>query len=636
MSDSLISSNDQYTKETLLADFAKFGGYGIPFPLILSEVYKNKRIFLFSTEEICNDFYTLFGSFSFYKQANITFCSDKPFVYNKNHLWLQFVNIENIAFKSSDFVLLFDLDVKAATVEKIKAKGVSNVCLIKKSVLNALFHYATAIRPVKQLLQKYPKLQVILTDNRVPPSPEKRTDWERYIAENSLTREKMVAKLKAEEYPYPKGLYNESYSAADIVEMNTVPKRVCDYRGVVSLSDFESKYINVSNGMRNTAYQPQEYDRTIHIFGGCGWFGVGHADHETFPSQLQLLLNKNVPEEKIIVRNRASFIWGKHDIMWYSINSTDFSENDIVVIPGNYKWARFYYSDIPNMHYVDISEREDSDGEVFVDAWHPSESGLKSYARNLFDFLKENNFLRGQPTIDAKFVETKQIKEYGVPAFSKISSSMLSNEHMKALDEYLQDIKKLRPRIGSIVMNCNPFTLGHRYLIEYASKQVEHLYVFAVEEDKSFFPFKDRIELIRKGTADLENVTVLPSGKFIISSITFTDYFGKQELQDKTIDPSLDVSLFGKHIAPALGINVRFAGEEPLDKVTLQYNRTMEKILPQYGIEFVVVQRKVESGAVISASRVRKLLNEQNFAEIKRIVPITTYEYLLKNYKIDK
>ena len=182
-------------------------------------------------------------------------------------------------------------------------------------------------------------------------------------------------------------------------------------------------------------------------------------------------------------------------------------------------------------------------------------------------------------------------------------------------------------------MNCNPFTLGHRYLIEYAAQRVEHLYIFAVEENKSFFSFEDRIALIKAGTADLPNVTVLPSGRFIISSLTFTDYFGKKELQDKTIDPSLDVSLFGKYIAPSLGITVRFVGEEPLDKVTMQYNEAMKKILPEYGVDFIQIPRKESDCEVISASRVRKYLEEQNFAENKKIVPNTTYQYLLDNYK---
>ena len=205
---------------------------------------------------------------------------------------------------------------------------------------------------------------------------------------------------------------------------------------------------------------------------------------------------------------------------------------------------------------------------------------------------------------------------------------------MEQLNKYLDKIKQVRPKIGAIVMNCNPFTLGHRYLIEYASKQVDRLYIFAVEEDRSFFPFADRIKLIKEGTADLGNVIVLPSGNFIISALTFTDYFGKTELQDKKIDPSLDVSLFGEYIAPTLGITVRFAGEEPLDKVTLQYNDSMKNILPKYGIDFVVIPRKEFGGEVISASRVRKLLEKKDFESIKKIVPETTYDYLVKRFGI--
>ena len=168
--------------------------------------------------------------------------------------------------------------------------------------------------------------------------------------------------------------------------------------------------------------------------------------------------------------------------------------------------------------------------------------------------------------------------------------------------------------------------------MEYAASKVERLYIFVVEEDKSIFPFADRIELVRKGTADLKNVTVLPSGKFIISALTFSGYFNKAELQDSTVDPSMDVELFGKEIAPQLGITVRFAGEEPLDNVTRQYNETMARILPEYGVSFEVIPRKETNGGVISASRVRKLLEENNFEEISELVPPTTLDYLKGNF----
>ena len=133
-------------------------------------------------------------------------------------------------------------------------------------------------------------------------------------------------------------------------------------------------------------------------------------------------------------------------------------------------------------------------------------------------------------------------------------------------------------------MNCNPFTLGHQYLAEYAAARVAKLYIFVVEEDKSEFPFADRIELVKQGVKHISNVEVLPSGKFIISQQTFSGYFNKAGLQDVAVDSSEDVEIFGREIAPTLGITVRFAGEEPKDNVTRQYNETMKEILPRYEI----------------------------------------------------
>lgn len=189
-----------------------------------------------------------------------------------------------------------------------------------------------------------------------------------------------------------------------------------------------------------------------------------------------------------------------------------------------------------------------------------------------------------------------------------------------------------RPVVGSIVMNCNPFTLGHQYLIEYAASQVDYLYIFVVEEDKSFFLFKDRLELVKKGTAHLANVKVLPSGKFIISSNTFSEYFDKANLKGAQIDTSLDVETFATQIAPTLDISVRFVGQEPLDPITNQYNMSMKELLPKYGIELREIPRKEAGNSVISASRVRKYLKENRWDEIKEIVPITTYEFLKEKY----
>ena len=177
-------------------------------------------------------------------------------------------------------------------------------------------------------------------------------------------------------------------------------------------------------------------------------------------------------------------------------------------------------------------------------------------------------------------------------------------------------------------MNCNPFTLGHQYLVEYAAAKVARLYIFVVEEDRSEFPFKDRIELVRQGVRHIPNVEVLPSGKFIISQQTFSGYFNKAELQDVAVDSSEDVEIFGKEIAPELGITIRFVGEEPTDNVTRQYNETMKRLLPRYGIEFHEIPRKTFGEEIISASKVREALHAGDFDKIKTLVPATTYEYL--------
>ena len=137
---------------------------------------------------------------------------------------------------------------------------------------------------------------------------------------------------------------------------------------------------------------------------------------------------------------------------------------------------------------------------------------------------------------------------------------------------------------------------------------------------------------MRQGVKHLPNVEVLPSGRFIISQQTFSGYFNKAELQDVAVDSSEDVEIFGKEIAPTLGITIRFAGAEPKDNVTRQYNETMRKILPRYGVEFCEIPRKEISDEPISASSVRAALHAGDFDKIKKLVPPSTLAYLQKNF----
>ncbi len=180
---------------------------------------------------------------------------------------------------------------------------------------------------------------------------------------------------------------------------------------------------------------------------------------------------------------------------------------------------------------------------------------------------------------------------------------------------------------GAIIVNCNPMTLGHLYLIEYASSKVDLLHIFVLEEDRSLFPFEVRFNLVKENTKHLDNIVVHKSSKYIISSATFPDYFLKG-LDKSKVHSELDIRMFGKHIGKTLKLDKRFVGEEPYCEVTLSYNENMEKILPEYGINLEIIPRKQHNGEAISASRVRKLIKEDKFDEIKLIVPNATYNYL--------
>ena len=181
---------------------------------------------------------------------------------------------------------------------------------------------------------------------------------------------------------------------------------------------------------------------------------------------------------------------------------------------------------------------------------------------------------------------------------------------------------------AALVMNCNPFTLGHRYIIEKASMENEQVVVFIVEEDASVFPFQVRMELARLGTKDLENVFILPGGKYIISSNTFPSYFIRQRDLKANAYAELDGKIFGKYISPAFNIKKRYLGSEPYCKTTNFYNQVLSSVLPEFGIKVVEIKRLPIEKDFISASRVRKLIKHGTFQEVSNLVPKSTMDFI--------
>ncbi|AMC94156.1 hypothetical protein AOC36_09190 [Erysipelothrix larvae] len=202
---------------------------------------------------------------------------------------------------------------------------------------------------------------------------------------------------------------------------------------------------------------------------------------------------------------------------------------------------------------------------------------------------------------------------------------------MTGLDSYLaylKDNKQASDNACAIVMNANPFTLGHQYLVEQASSENDCVYVFVVNEDSSQFPSAIRKELVVKGVSHLKNVVVLDTRNYMVSSQTFPSYFLKDDQDVTRVHATLDAMVFKTHIAPALSITKRFVGDEPYSFATAIYNTVLKEVLePTIHVE--ILERKKINNHIVSATTVRKLLKEKNTEAVKPFVPATTYQYLI-------
>jgi [citrate (pro-3S)-lyase] ligase len=181
---------------------------------------------------------------------------------------------------------------------------------------------------------------------------------------------------------------------------------------------------------------------------------------------------------------------------------------------------------------------------------------------------------------------------------------------------------------GAVVVNCNPFTLGHQHLLEQAAARVDTLYAFVVREDRSAFPFAARLRLVREGTAHLPSLRVLDTGPYAVSAVTFPGYFLRDPGDRAAAQMGIDLTLFGRRIAPFFQVRHRFFGEEPYCDTTRAYNQAMLRILPACGVEAVEIPRRAAGGAAISASAVRAALRAGALEGLEALVPETTLRWL--------
>lgn len=456
--------------------------------------------------------------------------------------------------------------------------------------------------PAKTLIYGYPQRNIFL---KYMTEDEKKSFLKR---ENYSSDADGIMMMTEEEW---KAFYGEDgTNSKEILASNLRKVKFNVKNGVIYPEDLQTEYIRFFRGHRYTEGVPQKVKRKIYLFGACNVMGLWCRDEHTIASFLQKFLNVSKMEVEVV----NCGVWGSENI-YCAWNQEKITSEDIVIVI----MTAFGGSDLQKIagcsYYGDLEQ-------IIVET--------RAVEKCLFNNIAHHNYRLNEKIsqeiyhdIIGYLKEQQEINEIRVihPTGYFISWNIYEyfNRYLKM---HQLPLRLENKTVGGIVMNCNPFTIGHRYLLDQALKQVDYLYVFVVEEDKSQFPFCDRFEMVKRGTEDLKNVYVVPSGKYILSIFTFPDYFEKTQIKE-VFNPEYDLYIFADIVAPALKISKRFVGTEPLDWITRTYNEAMKKILPQKGVEVIEVERLKDEAGVISASRVRKALQDVKTNEALKLIPLS-------------
>ncbi len=217
------------------------------------------------------------------------------------------------------------------------------------------------------------------------------------------------------------------------------------------------------------------------------------------------------------------------------------------------------------------------------------------------------------------------------PVAEDSAGTVLMENNPVGLQRYCQQLQKLRQpgeKIAAIIMNADPFTLGHQFLAEQACGQCDWLHLFLVGEEAAYFSYADRLTMLTHGVAHLPRVTVHGGSPYIISRATFPAYFLKDKVAVDQTWSETDLILLRDHIAPALGITHRFVGSEPFCLTTRRYNQAMHHLLGGHMVVAEIARINSSAGIPFSASEVRRLLAEQQYDLLRDKVPATTFSHL--------
>lgn len=403
--------------------------------------------------------------------------------------------------------------------------------------------------------------------------------------------------------------FGELYCEAYKTQLFPLPIACYIKDGIRYWRDAEAEFWHVRNGERLTVNQPEQYNRCVYLYGPCNITGLYVSDQYTISSLLQSEMNQAGFFCKVVNNgfpgNAESGYLNTERMQ--RMQSELFRKGDIIVLDQS---GLTLSGDFPLLNLTDVLEKHDAPADWFIDSpRHCNHKANQLYAHAIYEkllpVLQQPPGERPLVELDRDYVKRLYLRHY----FSELDSASHGT-------------------VGAVSMNCNPFTLGHRFLIEEALKTVDFLIVFVGEEDASVFSFRERFAMVYQGTSDLERVMVVPSGPYFASRRIFPEYFLR--IIDENLGKNVEnnVRSFAEKIALKLGITYRFMGEEREDKITHEYNEAMKRILPSYGIQAVEIPRKAASQSAISAKRVRQYISENRLEELDELVPASTKRIL--------
>lgn len=274
---------------------------------------------------------------------------------------------------------------------------------------------------------------------------------------------------------------------------------------------------------------------------------------------------------------------------------------------------------------------------IAVDQSYQGQGLMATIVTNLIEYEFQQG--RYHLFLFTKPQKKEMFRDLGFYTIYETESVLFMENKRNGFSTYINELKLETPseamsidkKIGTVVANCNPITLGHLHLFQKASLECDYVHVFILSDRRAQIPAQDRYELVKQVVKDIPNIILHKASDYIVSAATFPSYFIKDKVNAEKINCLLDLNLFGERIAPELHIRQRFIGTEPYCKVTNYYNECMKKIMPEYGILVTEIIRKNRRSEPISASRVRKLCELNKIDELATLVPYETLQYLMKD-----